>query len=78
MPTRRRASGDNSKLVKRHELDDLQCTEEKHGNIFNLDHNPQGELPMFCRCGEVDFNDEDLDVNYQDENRWLSITQDVT
>ena len=33
---------------------------------------------MFCRCGEVDFNDEDLDVNYQDENRWLSVTQDVT
>ena len=78
MYTRGRASGDNSKLVKRHELDDLQCTEEKHGNIFNLDHNPQGELPMFCRCGEVDFNDEDLDVNYQDENRWLSVTQDVT
>ena len=49
----------------------------KHGNIFNLDHNPEGELPMFCLCGEVDFNDEDLDVNYQNEHRWLSITQDA-
>ena len=62
-------------MVKRHELDDLQCTEEKHGNIFNLDHNPQGELPMFCRCGEVDFNDEDLNVDFQHTERWLSVVQ---
>lgn len=59
------------------ELDDLVCTEEKHANIFNLDHNPGGELPMFCRCGEVDFNDSDLNVDFQHEQRWLSIVQDV-
>ena len=58
--------------------DGLSCGSGRHANIFNLHHNPQGELPMFCCCGEVDFNDEDLDVNYQDENRWLSVTQDVT
>ena len=65
-------------MVKTSELDDLACTEYTHGNIFNLDHNPQGELPMFCRCGEVDFNDEDLDVDFQTTERWLSITQKTT
>jgi len=57
--------------------DDLACTEDTHANVFNLDHNPEGELPMFCRCGEVDFNDEDLDVDFQTSERWLSITQKV-
>ena len=59
------------------ELSDLKCSTDKHVNIFNLDHNPDGELPMFCRCGEVDFNDEHLEVDYQSDSRWLSITQDV-
>lgn len=31
---------------------------------------------MFCRCGQMDFNDEELDVDYQSENRWVSIVQD--
>lgn len=63
-------------MVKTHELDDLTCAEGKHANIFNLDHNPGGELPMFCRCGEVDFNDEDLDIDFQHQQRWLSIVQE--
>lgn len=63
-------------MVKTHRFDDLQCSGKKHANIFNLDHNPEGELPMFCRCGQMDFNDEELDVDYQSENRWVSIVQD--
>ena len=55
--------------------DGLSCGSGRHANIFNLDHNPDGELPMFCRCGEMDFNDEDLDVNFQDSKRWLSLVQ---
>ena len=81
MSTGRRAGGDNSDMVKEvsnEELASLHCTKETHANIFNLDHNPGGELPMFCRCGEVDFNDEDLDVNFQNTRRWIAITQDVT
>jgi hypothetical protein len=61
-------------LVGKYKLEDLQCL-GYHRNIFNLDHNPDGELPMFCRCGEMDFNDEDLDVNFQGTKRWLSITR---
>jgi hypothetical protein len=64
-------------MVQTFELDDLACTEDTHANVFNLDHNRKGELPMFCRCGEVDFNDEDLDVDFQTSERWLSITQKV-
>ena len=81
MPTRRRAGGDNSDMVRevsKKERDSLNCTKESHANIFNLDHNPGGELPMFCRCGEVDFNDEELDLNFQNTRRWIAITQDVT
>jgi hypothetical protein len=59
------------------ELSSLECTTDKHANIFNLDHNPDGELPMFCRCGVVDFNDEDLDVDFHHAQRWLSIVQDA-
>ena len=55
--------------------DGLSCGDRRHANIFNLDHNPDGELPMFCRCGEVDFNDKALDVNFQDPQRWLSVVQ---
>jgi len=66
------------KQVSDYELENLRCTKEKHANIFNLDHSPGGELPMFCRCGEVDFNDEELDIDYQHEARWLRLTQDVT
>ena len=55
--------------------DGLSCGSGRHANIFNLDHNPDGELPMFCRCGEINFNDEDLDVNFQDSKRWLSLVQ---
>ena len=58
--------------------DGLSCGDRRHANIFNLDHNPDGELPMFCRCGEMDFNDEELDINYQHEARWLRLIQDVT
>lgn len=65
-------------MVKIHRLDDFQCSGKKHANIFNLDHNAEEELPMFCRCGQVDFNDEELDVDYQSENRWLSIVQDYS
>jgi hypothetical protein len=65
------------KEVSNEELKSLHCTKEQHANIFNLDHNPDGELPMFCRCGEVDFNDEDLDVNFQNTRRWIAITQGV-
>jgi hypothetical protein len=65
------------KEVSNEELNSLHCTKEQHANIFNLDHNPDGELPMFCRCGEVDFNDEDLDVNFQNTRRWIAITQAV-
>ena len=81
MPTRRRAGGDSSDMVRevsKEEIESLHCTKESHANIFNLDHNPGGELPMFCRCGEVDFNDEDLDVDFQNTQRWIAITQDVT
>jgi hypothetical protein len=63
------------KEVSNEELNSLHCTNEQHANIFNLDHNPGGELPMFCRCGEVDFNDKALDVNFQDPQRWLSVVQ---
>ena len=59
----------------RENFDGLSCGSGRHANIFNLDHNPQGELPMFCRCGEVDFNDEDLDVDFQHTERWHSLVQ---
>ena len=65
------------KEVSNEELKSLHCTKEQHVNIFNLDHNPGGELPMFCRCGEMDFNDQDLDIDYQHEARWLRLTQNV-
>ena len=64
-------------MVNRQGLIEIMCAGNRHKNIFNLDHNPEGELPMFCRCGEVDFNDEDLGMDFQREKRWVSITQEV-
>jgi len=59
------------------ELEELVCTGNIHSNIFNLNHNPEGELPMFCRCGKVDFNDEKLDIDFQKREKWVAITQEI-
>ena len=65
-------------MVNRQGLADVMCAGKRHTNVFNLDHNPNGELPMFCRCGEIDFNDEDLGMDFDRAKRWVMITQEVT
>jgi len=64
-------------MVSDQDLDELVCTKEMHSNIFNLNHNPEGELPMFCRCGEVDFNDDETDIDFQKRERWIAISQEI-
>ena len=52
MPTGRRTGGDSCDMVANNPGDiqeGLACRNKMHVNFFNLDHNLDQDMPMFCK-----------------------------
>ncbi len=79
MSTRRRTGGDSCDMVANNPGDiqeGLACRNKMHVNFFNLDHNLDQDMPMFCKCGRFEFKSDELDIDFNNKKRWLSIVHE--